>query len=82
MVMLEKSKVSRNKREEFGAFSIDLSKAFDCVNKNLLISKLSWYRGTTTKSFNIIFSYLCNLTQGVRKNNSYSRKSDVKSGVP
>ena len=46
MVMLEKLKESRDKAEEFGAFFIDVSNAFDCIDHNLLITKLSWYRVT------------------------------------
>ena len=80
MVALEEFKESRDKGEEFGAFFTDLSKAFDCIEHNLL-TKLSWYR-VTPKSFKLIFSYLSNRTQGVRINNSYSRKSDIKHGVP
>ena len=81
MVMLEKFKESRDKGEEFGAFFTDLSKAFDCIDHNLLITKLSWYRVTPT-SLKLIFSYLSNRTQCVRINNSYSRKSEIKYGVP
>ena len=81
MVMLEKFKESRDKGEEFEAFFTDLSKAFDCIDHNLLITKLSWY-GVTPKSLKLIFSYLSNRTQGVRINNSYSRKSEIKYGVP
>ena len=46
MVMLEKFRESRNKGKEFGAFFTGLSKAFDCIDHNLLITKLSWYRAT------------------------------------
>ena len=81
MVMLEKFKKSRDKGEEFGALITDVSKAVDCIDHNLLITKLSWY-GVTPKSLKLIFSYLSNRTQGVRINNSYSRKSEIKYGVP
>ena len=81
MVVLEKLKESRDKGEEFGAFFTDLSKAFDCIDHNLLITKLSWY-GVTPKSLKLIFSYLSNRTQGVRINNSYRTKSEIKYGVP
>ena len=81
MVMLEKFKESRDKGEEFGAFFTDLFKAFDCIDHNLLITKLSWY-GVTPISLKLIFSYLSNRTQCVRINNSYSRKSEIKYGVP
>ena len=64
-----------------GSFFNDLSKAFDCTDPNLLITKLFWY-GETPKSLKLIFSYLSNRTQGVRINNSYSIKSDIKYGVP
>ena len=33
MVMLENFKESRDKGEEFGAFFIELSKAFDCIDQ-------------------------------------------------
>ena len=73
MVMLEKFKESRDKGEEFGGFFRDLSKAFNCIDHNLLVTKLSWYRITPT-SLKLIFSYLINRPQGVRINNSYSKK--------
>ena len=80
MVVLEKFKELRDKGEEFGAFFTDLSKAFDCIDHNLPITKLSWY-GVTRKSLKLIFPYLNNRTQGVRINNNYS-KGEVKYGVP
>ena len=53
MVMLEKLKESRDKGEQ-GAFFIDLSKTFGCIDDKLLITKLSWY-GVTPKSLKLIF---------------------------
>ena len=64
-----------------GSFFTDLSNAFDCIDHNLLISKISRY-GVTPKSLKLIFSYLSNGTQGVWIIISYSRKSDIKYGVP
>ena len=81
MVMLEKLKESKDKGEEFGAFFIGLSKAFNCIDHNLLITKLSWY-GVTPRSLKLIFSYLSNRTQDVRINNSYSIKSEIKYDAP
>ena len=59
MVMAEKLKESRDKREEYGAFFTDLSKAFDCIDHNLVITKLSSY-GVTPITLKLIFSYLTN----------------------
>ena len=41
MFMLKKFKVSRDRGDEFRALFPDFSKAFDCVDHNLLITKLS-----------------------------------------
>ena len=54
MVILQKIKELRNQGEEFGAFFIDLSKVFDCIDHKILITKLSWY-GVTPKSLKLIF---------------------------
>ena len=81
IVMLEKFKKLNDKGEKFGSFFTDLPKAFDCIDHNLLISKLSWY-GVTPKSLKLIFSYSSNRTQGVTISNSYRRKSEFKYGVP
>ena len=77
-----KIKRIEGQRRRIGVFLTDSPEAFDCIDNNLLITKLSWY-GVTHKSRKSIFSYLSYRTQqGVRLNNTYSRKSEVKYGVP
>ena len=50
-----------------GAVMTDLSKAFDCILRNLLIAKLEAY-GLGEKALSYIFSYLTNRNQRVRIN--------------
>ena len=80
LVMLEKFKESVDKGNEFGAILADLSKAVDCIDHKLLISKLFCY-GVSPSSLNLIFSNLSNRTQRVKIKTSYSGKSTIKYGV-
>ena len=43
LTLLEKWKRSIDKGKVFGALLTDLSKAFDCLNHDLLITKLNAY---------------------------------------
>jgi hypothetical protein len=52
-----------NKRKVVGIF-FDLEKAFDCVNHNILLSKLEFY-GITDNIYNLSKSYLENRYQRV-----------------
>ena len=83
MFMFKKFKELREKGEEFGAFftDTDLCKAFDCIDHNLVITKLSWY-GVTPISLKQIFFLFKQPEQGVRISNSYSSKSEIKYCVP
>ena len=57
----------------FGALLTDLSKAFDCIDHNLLISKLHSY-GVSMPELQLLCSYLSNRTQRVKINDEYSEK--------
>ena len=59
--MLYKLKESGDKENEFGALLTDLSKAFDCIDRRLLIANL-----VSPLSLNLIFSYLSNWTQRIK----------------
>ena len=60
---------------------MDLSKAFDCILHDLIIAKLAAY-GIDNTALKLIFSYLKNRKQCVRKNNTYSNFANIISGVP
>ena len=79
--MLEKWKKALDKCNVAGALLTDLSKAFDCLNHELLIAKLEAY-GFDYPSLAYIFSYLTNRKQRTKVNNSFSTWKDIKSGIP
>ena len=60
---------------------IDLSKAFDTLNFDILLHKLHYY-GVTGVSFDLIRSYLTNRKQYVKFKTLESYYMDVKSCVP
>jgi len=75
-----------NNKMWVGGIFCDLTKAFDYVNHNILLSKLEFY-GITDKANNLIKSYLNDRYQRVIIKNNYSKNclSDwrkVKQGVP
>ena len=55
--MAEKWHKTLDECSETGAISADLSKAFDCINHNLLIAKLNAY-GLKKQLINFTYSYL------------------------
>ena len=66
-VMIKKVKEAIDRGNEFGALLTDLSKAFDCINHPLLITKLYNY-GMSPLTINMIFSYLNNRTHRTQIN--------------
>ena len=81
MVMLERWKKALDKQKIAGALLTDLSKAFDCLNHELIIAKLDAY-GFDFPSLAYIYSYLCDRKQRTKVNNSFSTWSSIKCGVP
>ena len=64
-----------------GALLTDLSKAFDCLNHELLIAKLDAY-GFDQDALKYIYSYLSDREQRTKVNNCFSSWSKIKTGVP
>jgi hypothetical protein len=69
-----------NKKHSIGVF-IDLSKAFDTIDHNVLIQKLARY-GIRGIALDWIKSYLSNRTQYVSINCNDSKLLPIKCGVP
>ena len=63
------------------AVFIDLSKAFDTLNHDLLIAKLGAY-GFETDALRYMKSYLKNRKQRVRVNKTFSEWEKITTGVP
>ena len=76
----EISKNMENKKHTIGIF-IDLSKAFDTINHNKLLSKLINY-GIRGKCFNLLKAYLSDRKQYTNMFNESSECLDVEYGVP
>ena len=64
-----------------GAILMDLSKAFDTINHDLLIAKLGAC-GSDAASLKLIRSYLANRFQRTKVNTSFSSWSKLFLGVP
>ena len=60
---------------------MDLSKAFDCLNHELLIAKLSAY-GFSPNALQLVHSYLSERKQRVKVNGSFSTWRETMIGVP
>ena len=79
--LLEKWKQSLDRQGYAGAVLMDLSKAFDCLNHDLLLAKLHAY-GFGKTSLRMIMSYLKNRRQRTKINTSFSSWSELLLGVP
>ena len=67
--MLKKWKRSVDNSEMFGALLTDLSKAFDCLEHELLIAKLNAY-GFSLTALTLVHNYLSNRKQRTKINST------------
>ena len=80
ITMLEKWKYLLDKGFHIGVVYMDLSKAFDVLNHNLLLAKLDAH-GFNISATSYIYSYLSNRLQKVNINNKFSSWKNVWTGV-
>ena len=74
--MLEKWKLYRDNKGFAGGVLMDLSKAFDTINHQLLLAKLYAY-GFSKQALAIICSYLSNRKQRIKIINAFSFWKDL-----
>ena len=79
--LIEKWKICLDNKGFSGAVLMDLSKAFDTINHQLLIAKLNAY-GFSKQALSIVLCYLTNRKQRVKINNSFSSWKYLNNGVP
>ena len=81
MLLLETWRVALDNRGHRGAILMDLSKAFDTLDHELLIAKLNAY-GFEKNLLTLIRSYLSNRWHRTRINDCFSTWSELIHGVP
>ena len=81
LALLEKWKRAVDNGQMFGALLTDLSKAFDCLDHELLIAKLNAY-GFILPALKLVHDYLSNRKQRTKVNRTYSSWLEIVFGVP
>ena len=81
LFLIEKWKKVLDNKGYGGAILMDLSKAFDTINHDLLIAKLHVY-GFSKESLKLIKSYLTNRWQRTKLNTGFSKWTEILLGVP
>ena len=81
LAMIEKWRKTLDKGGETGAVLTDFSKAFECIDHNLLIAKLNAY-GFEKQSIDFLHLYLTKRKQRTKLDSAYSSWELLLSGVP
>ena len=81
MRLLEDWKAALDKNQYVAAILMDLSKAFDCLPHDVLLSKLSAY-GLSQNSVKLLQNYLTGRKQQIKLQGVLSSWADIQKGVP
>ena len=81
IIMLEVWKKAIGEKKCAGGILTDLSKAFDCLNHDLLIARFNTY-GFNQNALIFIYSYLKERKQRIKVESSYSSWKELIFGVP
>ena len=81
VIMLERWKQATDKGEYISVMYMDISKAFDTINHDLLLAKLRAY-GFSTSALNLLYSYLKYRKQKIVINNKRSSSEVLIADVP
>ena len=79
--MIEKLKIAPDNKKFCAAILTDLSKAFDCICRHLLIAKLNAY-GFDRNALKLIYDYLSDRSEKAKVGSSFSAYLDVVYGAP
>ena len=81
LILIENCKKALDTKQTASALLMDLSKAFDCLNHDLMLAKLNGY-GFSRSALNFTLSYLSQRKQRVKINGSFSEWKTTNVGVP
>ena len=79
--LLEDWKTALDNNMYVAAILMDLSKAFDCLPHDILLSKLSAY-GLSSKSVKLLQNYLTDRRQQIKLQGVLSSWADIQKGLP
>ena len=79
--MIRKVGVAADRKEYAAGIFLDLTKAFDCIDHEILLRKLDHY-GVRGRFHNLLRSYLNDRVQYVKWNGKESTKTEINLGVP
>ena len=81
LALIENMKITLDNKGFAGAVLMDLSKAFDTINHDLLVAKLHAY-GFRYDSLKLLYSYLKNRWYRTKINHKFSSWKELSQGVP